>query len=75
MRMRTMTTTRTRTRTRMRMMRMMRMRMWPGLLIRTCGLDHPKPSATHVTFRFFQQSCAKDSEMLILGKFSLINRW
>ena len=65
-------------RMRMMMMRMIMrlgMRMWPGPSIRTCGPDHPKPSATHVTLRFFQQSCAKDSEMLILGNSSLIIRW
>ena len=37
--------------------------------------NHRKPRANHVTLRFFQQSCARDSEMLILGNSSLIILW
>ena len=59
----------------MKMVMRLGMRMWPGPSISTGGRNHRKPSATHVTLRFFQQSCAKDSEMLILGNSSLIIRW
>ena len=51
------------------------MRMWPGPSISTKRQNHRKPRANHVTLRFFQQSCARDSEMLILGNSSLIILW
>ena len=51
------------------------LRMWPGPSISTKRQNHRKPRANHVTLRFFQQSCARDSEMLILGNSSLIILW
>ena len=59
----------------MKMIMRLGMRMWPEPSISTRGQNHRKPRANHVTLRFFQQSCARDSEMLILGNSSLIIRW
>ena len=59
----------------MNMIMRLGMRMWPGPSISTKMQNHRKPRANHVTLRFFQQSCARDSEMLILGNFSFIIRW